>query len=158
MKLATAPSSDQGKRAPASRPIRQLSAVMPVYNEEKVLPQSLAEAVGALQQLCEVWEVIIIDDGSTDSTPLILTGLAAVLLQRLTEAPQARPVAHFVLDTPEDLVFGDFPRLLVTGGNVGLLNFLKPVFFRLCRAGGQPQPLKGCRPRTYHFTSLRQEA
>jgi len=76
VKLATAPSSDQGKRAPASRPIRQLSAVMPVYNEEKVLPQSLAEAVGALQQLCELWELIIVDDGSTDSTPLILTGWA----------------------------------------------------------------------------------
>jgi Tol biopolymer transport system component len=38
---------------------------------------------------------------------LVLVGLAAVLLQYLTETPEPGPVMHFVLDTPEDLGFAD---------------------------------------------------
>ncbi len=40
---------------------------------------------------------------------LVLAGLAAFpMFQRLTEAPEKPPVLHFVLDTPDDLAFGDF--------------------------------------------------
>jgi len=40
---------------------------------------------------------------------LVLGGLAASpMIQRLTKAPEARIVAHFVLDTPEILAFGDY--------------------------------------------------
>jgi Tol biopolymer transport system component len=42
---------------------------------------------------------------------LVLAGLAVVLLQRLAQAPEKPPVAHFVLDTPEDqtATFATYP-------------------------------------------------
>ena len=55
-----------------SKPIPELSALMPAYNEEEVLDSSIAEAVKALDHLCDTWELVIVDDGSTDSTPEIL--------------------------------------------------------------------------------------
>ena len=55
-----------------SKPIPELSSLMPAYNEEAVLPVALGEAVEALEDLCEVWELVVVDDGSTDRTPEIL--------------------------------------------------------------------------------------
>lgn len=52
--------------------IPELSALMPAYNEQEVLPVALKEAVAALEDLCGVWELVIVDDGSTDETPEIL--------------------------------------------------------------------------------------
>jgi len=56
----------------SAKPIPFLSAVMPAYNEEEVLPLSLAEAVTALEEQCDEWELVVVDDGSTDRTPQIL--------------------------------------------------------------------------------------
>ena len=58
------------------RPIPELSALLPAYNEEEVLPIALEEAVTALETLCETWELLVVDDGSTDSTPDILASWA----------------------------------------------------------------------------------
>lgn len=55
-----------------SKSIPELSVVMPAYNEQEVLPVALKEAVVALDDLCETWELVIVDDGSTDGTPEIL--------------------------------------------------------------------------------------
>jgi len=57
-----------------SKPIQELSALMPAYNDEEVLDSSISEAVIALDDLCEEWELVIVDDGSTDATPEILEG------------------------------------------------------------------------------------
>jgi len=57
--------------------IPELSALMPAYNEQEVLPVALAEAVAALEDLCETWELVVVDDGSTDGTPQILATWAA---------------------------------------------------------------------------------
>ena len=68
----------------ASAPV-ELSVVIPVYNEEAVLPL----LVDRLRPLADSWgvsyEVLCVDDGSSDATP--------VLLQRLRrEWPQVRVV------------------------------------------------------------------
>jgi dolichol-phosphate mannosyltransferase len=60
---------DAGENSP---PIPELSVVIPAYNEEDVLPDVLDEAIAALDALSECWELIVVDDGSTDSTPDIL--------------------------------------------------------------------------------------
>lgn len=55
-----------------TRPIPSLSAIMPAYNEQDVLPVTLREAVDALEEICEDWELLMVDDGSKDRTPQIL--------------------------------------------------------------------------------------
>lgn len=55
-----------------SKSIPELSVLMPAYNEQEVLPMALEEAVTALEDLCETWEIVVVDDGSTDGTPAIL--------------------------------------------------------------------------------------
>ncbi|MBP6526329.1 MAG: glycosyltransferase family 2 protein [Dermatophilaceae bacterium] len=74
------PETVEGPRSPV-----ELSVVVPVYNEEAVLPL----LVDRLRPLADSWgvtyEVLCVDDGSSDATP--------VLLQRLRrEWPQVRVV------------------------------------------------------------------
>lgn len=50
---------------------------MPAYNEQDVLPEALAEAVTALDRVADEWELVVVDDGSTDRTPQILAEWSA---------------------------------------------------------------------------------
>jgi glycosyltransferase involved in cell wall biosynthesis len=50
--------------------------VIPAYNEEQRLPASLVSLCSALLQSGVQHEVIVVDDGSRDATPLILDELA----------------------------------------------------------------------------------
>ncbi len=49
-----------------------LSLVIPAYNEQEVVPALLQRVAGALAQIGQPFEVIIVDDGSTDDTPRLL--------------------------------------------------------------------------------------
>ena len=53
-------------------PTPYLSLVIPCYNEEENVPTLLARVEGALRQTGRTFEVVIVDDGSTDSTPRLL--------------------------------------------------------------------------------------
>lgn len=49
-----------------------LSLVIPAYNEQEVIPTLLSRVAAALQQVGRPFEVVIVDDGSTDATPRLL--------------------------------------------------------------------------------------
>jgi glycosyltransferase involved in cell wall biosynthesis len=46
----------------------KLSLVVPAYNEEGALPELLTRVHGVLESMGGDWEVILVDDGSTDAT------------------------------------------------------------------------------------------
>ena len=45
-----------------------LSVVTPVYNEEEVVDRLASELIGALSARSGRWEVIAVNDGSSDAT------------------------------------------------------------------------------------------
>ncbi|MEO7866972.1 MAG: glycosyltransferase family 2 protein [Candidatus Eisenbacteria bacterium] len=54
-----------------------ISVVVPAYNEAESLPPLFAELRAALAPLDERWELVIVDDGSTDGTAALLAAEAA---------------------------------------------------------------------------------
>jgi glycosyltransferase involved in cell wall biosynthesis len=54
-----------------------ISAVLPAYNEEAVIEQTVRHVAGVLRRLAPDFEVIVTDDGSRDRTGRILASLAA---------------------------------------------------------------------------------
>lgn len=68
-------------------PIRSISAVLPAYNEAANLSQVVAHTLEALEDTVPDWEVIIVDDGSTDATTRLANGLAA-------RDPRVRAIHH----------------------------------------------------------------
>ena len=53
-----------------------LSVVIPVYNEEENLPLLYQAVMDALKELRQPWEMVLVDDGSRDASPLELEKLA----------------------------------------------------------------------------------
>jgi glycosyltransferase involved in cell wall biosynthesis len=60
-----------------SAPTPQLSAVVPAYNEVESLPQLLTELRTALDATARAWELVLVDDGSTDGTGELLRAEAS---------------------------------------------------------------------------------
>jgi dolichol-phosphate mannosyltransferase len=56
---------------------RLLSMVVPVLNEQEVLRQTYATLNGVLECLGLPFEVIVVDNGSSDATPAIMAGICA---------------------------------------------------------------------------------
>lgn len=54
-----------------------VSVIIPAFNEEENLPVLVEEVHRALEPLGLDYEVLVVDDGSTDSTPEVLRGMAA---------------------------------------------------------------------------------
>jgi glycosyltransferase involved in cell wall biosynthesis len=50
----------------------RMSVVVPAYNEASNLPAMLTGLTHALRQLTDEWEVLVVDDGSRDATPLAM--------------------------------------------------------------------------------------
>ena len=53
------------------------SVVIPAFNEARRLPRYLEEIVSCLGTRGEPWEVIVVDDGSTDGTADVVRAMAA---------------------------------------------------------------------------------
>jgi len=69
---AGSPAGSSSAADGSSKLIPELSMVIPAYNEEAILPVALTEAEAAVERFCERWEILVVDDGSTDATPRIL--------------------------------------------------------------------------------------
>ncbi len=105
----------------------EISIVVPVYNEEENLPLLAAEIHGAMRPLGRPYEVIYVDDGSTDGSPGVLQELARedpstrVIRQRRNSGQTAALDAGFrfarggivvTLDADLQNDPADIPRLL----------------------------------------------
>lgn len=65
----------RGPSIPEHHPF--LSLVIPAYNEEARLPETLPVAIDFLRQTDWDWEVRVVDDGSEDGTREVVQGFAA---------------------------------------------------------------------------------
>ncbi len=74
-----------GRYAGVVRP--SISLVVPVFNEEENLAHAVAVATQALAELTSDYEVVLVDDASTDRTPEIMRALALA-------DPRVRIVRH----------------------------------------------------------------
>jgi len=54
-----------------------LSVVVPAYNEQENLPRLVAEVESALKSAGKAWELVLVNDGSTDDSPSVLRRLLA---------------------------------------------------------------------------------
>lgn len=52
--------------------MNKISVIIPVYNEENVIRETVASLRPYLEQLTSGYEIICVNDGSTDSTPALL--------------------------------------------------------------------------------------
>lgn len=55
---------------------KSISVVLPCYNEEKNIPKQIASAVSTLEKITDDYEIIVVNDGSTDSSKTFLSQLA----------------------------------------------------------------------------------
>ncbi len=62
---------------PDPRPEPELSVLLPAFNEEACIETVLCETLGVLRGLDRTFEVLVVDDGSTDATPERLRRLKA---------------------------------------------------------------------------------
>jgi glycosyltransferase involved in cell wall biosynthesis len=53
----------------------QLSVITPIYNEEPIIKDSVLKLIQVLQKCPDKWELILVNDGSTDNTLNIITEL-----------------------------------------------------------------------------------
>src|SRR6185437_17054534 len=58
--------------------LSMISVVVPIYNEEEIVVQFHAALSGSLKGAAENWEIVYVNDGSTDSSLELLKGLQAI--------------------------------------------------------------------------------
>jgi glycosyltransferase involved in cell wall biosynthesis len=66
-----------------------VSVVIPIFNEERTLPELRRRLVPALESVTADFEVIFVDDGSSDASPELLAAMGAE--DRRLKTAQLRP-------------------------------------------------------------------
>jgi len=90
-------SDDAGAEVPGRSSEIFLSVIVPAYNEERRLGPSLDAICHYLADLDQTWELIVVNDGSTDRTSDLTTAVAATEPRvRLIESPSNRGKGHAV--------------------------------------------------------------
>jgi len=87
MLRAVTPRNPGSSAAGAARPARSVSLVVPMFNEERSIGRLLDVAIPALEEHVDEWEIVLVDDGSTDAT----LALARVRAER---EPRIHVLAH----------------------------------------------------------------
>jgi glycosyltransferase involved in cell wall biosynthesis len=82
------------RRTSVTRPL--VSIILPTYNRARFLPEALSAI--AAQTLTD-WELIVVDDGSTDDTPEVIRAHAATVGRPLRYVPQANGGAYAARNT-----------------------------------------------------------
>jgi len=67
--------------------VTSISAVIPAYNEERIITRTVEAVVETLDRLSDDYEVIVVNDGSRDATPRIVEALSQ-------QHPAVRLVSH----------------------------------------------------------------
>src|SRR5262249_13180902 len=80
--LWAATTSVDAQPRPSSRPSVDLSIVIPAYNELQRLPRSLERIVGYLEKQGRDFEIVVVDDGSSDGTAEVAAARLAGLGER----------------------------------------------------------------------------
>jgi dolichol-phosphate mannosyltransferase len=126
-------SSKKKSKGPAGHAV---SAVLPAYNEEDVLRQSVEELHAALEKQCERFEILVVDDGSTDGTPRLADDLAEAYdaVRAIHHRPNqgygaalrtgfksARLPLVFYTDADSQFVPGEIDRLLERIGDADIV-------------------------------------
>ncbi|MCL1833131.1 MAG: glycosyltransferase family 2 protein [Leptospirales bacterium] len=90
-----------------------LSVMLPVYNEEKSIEPQYKAVLNAVKKLNKTYEIIFVDDGSTDQSPELLKSIAKrdknvkVVLFRKNFGQTAAMAAGIDFSTGEVIVFMD---------------------------------------------------
>ena len=64
--------------------LRTASIVVPLFNERASIVDLWSQTVAAIDEKVRSWEVIVVDDGSTDGSDCVLEGLVAQNLECVT--------------------------------------------------------------------------
>lgn len=64
-----------------SRSSASIQAILPAFNEGDNLPSVLTELAAILDTTFEEWQILVMDDGSTDGTPKVLRELSPAIPQ-----------------------------------------------------------------------------
>ncbi|MDX1963198.1 MAG: glycosyltransferase family 2 protein [Pirellulales bacterium] len=106
-----------------------LSVVLPVFNEAAVLPELVAQVTAALEQTGMNWEVLFINDGSTDDSPRILDELAIAHANNISSLkkrnlPKHNTKSHNSISAPADSTAGQASGGTQTGSGTGVIRVL----------------------------------
>lgn len=55
--------------------ISEISLFLPVYNEQEVIKQTIQDSQKVIKKIAKKYEILVINDGSSDKTPEIVKGL-----------------------------------------------------------------------------------
>lgn len=67
--------------------VKELSVFFPAYNEEKAIESTVTKATKILPKMAEKWEIIVVNDGSTDRTGEIVKEL-------IKKEPRIKMITH----------------------------------------------------------------
>jgi len=68
-------------------PLLELSVFFPAYNEEANIKNTIEKAIPVIKEVAKKWEVVVVNDGSTDKTEPIVK-------QIMKEHPEVRMITH----------------------------------------------------------------